>query len=138
MNLGLAVEEAADGEPITGEAIDELALEEGVDAGYLYAAAAVTTEVEFAREHDVLFVACGGNCQNWGALDALEHLATLRQQRVDEGRAAFDIQARSCLDQCEHAPAVRMHTRDGDAFIARATRKAIDEAIALACDGDES
>jgi NADH:ubiquinone oxidoreductase subunit E len=134
LNLGLAVEEAASGEPITGEAIDELALEQGVDASHLYAAAAVTTDVEFAREHEIAFVACGGVCQNWGALECIEHLALLRQERLDEGKPAFDIQAKSCLDKCEHAPAVMVVTPEGTALIARASKESLRQAVEQACD----
>ena len=135
MNLGLAAEEAvedADDEAITCDAIDELALEEGVDAGYIYAAIAVTTEVQVAREHDVAFIACGGNCQHWGALECLEHLATVRQQRIDDGLPGFDIQARKCLDRCEQAPVITMHTGSGTAVIEHASKKTIDEALAAA------
>lgn len=134
MNLGLAVEEAADGEPITGEAMDELALEQGVDASHLYAAAATTTDVAFAREHDVAFIACGGVCQNWGALARLEQLVTLRQQRLDAGQKGFDIQARRCLDRCDHAPVIQIQTSDGTAWLTDATEAAVAEAVAQACD----
>lgn len=134
MNLGLEVEEAAGGEPITSDAIDELALEQGVDASHLYAAAAVTTDVEIAREHDVVFVACGGNCQNWGALECIEHLVDLRQQRLESGKAGFDIQARSCLDKCEHAPVVMVRTPDGSGVIPKASKEALSEAVDQACD----
>jgi NADH:ubiquinone oxidoreductase subunit E len=134
LNLGLAVEEAADGEPITAEAIDELALEQGVDASHLYAAAAVTTDVEFAREHEIAFVACGGVCQNWGALECIEHLVELRQERLDGGKPGFDIQAKSCLDKCEHAPAVMVVTPDGSALIARAGKDSLRQAVEQACD----
>lgn len=140
MNLGLAAEDAAsdadegEGQSITCDAIDELALEEGVDAGYLYAAIAVTTELQVAREHDVAFIACGGNCQHWGALECLERLATLRQQRIDDGAPGFDIQARQCLDKCEQAPVVTLHTTSGTAVIERANKKKIDEAVAAAFD----
>lgn len=134
LNLGLAVEEAADGDPISCDAMDELALEQGVDASHLYAAAAVTTDVEFAREHPVAFVACGGVCQNWGALDCIEHLVDLRQERLDEGKAGFDIQARSCLEKCEHAPAVMAITPDGSALIPRADKASLARAVEQACD----
>lgn len=134
MNLGLAVEEAADGAPIGADAIDDLALEQGVDAGALYAAAATTTDVAFAREHEVAFVACGGVCQNWGALARLEQLVTLRQQRLDEGKPGFDIQARRCLDRCGQAPVIQIQTPDGTAWITEATEEAVAEAVAQACD----
>lgn len=134
MSLGLVVEEAADGEAISHDAMEELALEHGVDTSHLYAAAAVTTDVELAREHDVMFVACGGICQNWGALECIEHLCDLRRQRMDSGKSAFDIQARSCLDKCEHAPAVMVVTPSGTALIPGATRAALTDAVEQACE----
>ena len=134
MKLGLEVEETADEQPISCDAIDELALELGVDPGDLYASAAVTTDVEIARERDVAFVVCGGICQNWGALECLEVLADTRRNRLDEDRPVFDIFAKSCLDRCEHAPAVQVHTPDGSALIEQATPAKLREAIAQTCD----
>lgn len=133
MKLGLAVEDAADDEPITAEALEELALELGVDTSHLYAAAATTTDVAFSRQHDVAFVACGGICQNWGALECLETLVDIRQTRADNGLPLFDIQAKSCLDKCEHAPTVLVHTPDGSALIEQATPDKLREAVAQTC-----
>ena len=130
MKLGLEVDEAADDEPITCDAIDELALELGVDPGDLYASAAVTTDVEIAREYEVAFVVCGGICQNWGALACLEILVDARRDRLDAGQPAFDIMAKSCLDRCEHAPAVMVRTPDGSALIEQADPHKLREAIA--------
>ncbi|MCG8423022.1 MAG: hypothetical protein MJE77_34385 [Proteobacteria bacterium] len=134
MNLGMAVEEAAGDEPITVDAIDELALEEGVDTSHLYAAAAMTTEVEFARHNDVAFVTCGGNCQHWGALECIEHLVSLRQKRIEAGKTAFDIEAKRCLDKCEHGPVVLVRSPLGTAVIARATKESLSTAVAETCD----
>ena len=136
MNLGLAVEDAAAGEAITAGALEELALEQGVDISHLYAAAATTTDVEFAREHEVAFVACGGNCQNWGALECIEHLVTLQQERRDAGKDTFDVLARSCLDRCEHAPVVILRTPHGDAVIPAADRTSLGAAVGQAFDQD--
>ena len=134
MNLGLEVEDNADDERISCDAIDELALELGVDPGDLYASAATTTDVQIAREQQVAFIACGGICQNWGALECLETLVDLRQTRSDDGKPIFDISAKSCLDKCEHAPAVQVITPDGTAIIEQATPVKLREAIAETCD----
>lgn len=133
MKLGLAVEEAAEDAPIGGDALDELALDQGVDASHLYAAAAMTTDVEFAREHDVAFVVCGGTCQNWGALARIEQLVTLRQQRIDDGLPGFDIQVKRCLDQCGRAPVLQIRTPDGTAWLTEATEASVAEAVEQAC-----
>ena len=135
LNLGLEVEENAEDERITCDAIEELALELGVDPGDLYASAATTTDVQIVREHDVAFIACGGICQNWGALECLETLVDLRQSRRDDGQRLFDIAAKSCLDKCEHAPTIQVITPDGTAIIEEATPDALREAVAQTCDG---
>lgn len=129
LRLGLSAEEAADGEAIRCDAIEELALEEGADPSHVYAAVALTTEIAFAREHEVAFVACAGKCQSWGALDVIDELTILRQRRIDDGQPAFDVQARSCLDRCEHAPVVMIHTPNGTAVLTQATRTTIAEAV---------
>lgn len=134
MNLGVEVEELAAGEPVSCDAVEELALELGVDTSQLLASAATTTDVEIAREHEVAFVGCGGICQNWGALECLETLVELRRERLDAGQPGFDIMARSCLDQCEHAPAFLVHTPGGTALLKQATPQALREAVAETCD----
>jgi NADH:ubiquinone oxidoreductase subunit E len=133
MKLGMELEEATDGDVIGAELIDELAAELGVDASRLYAAAALTTELEIAAEHDVRFVVCAGGCQKWGALACLDELLALRERRVEQGAQAFDVVARRCLDRCSAAPAVLVHTPDGAALIEEATPAVLAEAVATAC-----
>ena len=79
MKLGFEVEELAADAPVACDALEELALELGVDTSHLLASAATTTDVDIAREHAVAFVGCGGICQNWGALECLETLVELRR-----------------------------------------------------------
>ncbi len=134
MRCGVAVDEAADDAPITADALEELALEEGVDVSHLYAAAAVTTDVQFAREHEVAFTVCGGNCQHWGALECLETLADIRRERIEDGKSGFDIQAKKCLDQCDLGPVVVVHTPGGKALLEKANKSALAAAVAEICD----
>jgi len=139
MKLGLAVEECADDQPIDCDALEDLALEAGANVSHLFASAAVTTDVEFAREYNTAFTVCGGVCQNWGALDAIEYLVELRRERIDAGQAGFDIIVKSCLDRCEHAPVVVAHSPDGSAHVSpthqpmHVLRQAIDEAVEALC-----
>ena len=138
MNLGLEVEDAAEdaGEDgrITCDSLEELALELGVDTSHLLASAATTTDVEVAREHRIAFVGCGGICQNWGALECLETLVSLRRERLDNGETGFDIRAESCLDKCEHAPAFMVHTPDGSALMKDVTPEMLRDAVAQTCE----
>lgn len=132
--LGQLVEQAASGKPVAHATILELARAHEVDASALYASAAVTTSVELAREHRVAFVVCGGACQSFGALDCLQHLIELRNQRHKRWfKKAFDIQAKSCLNGCDHAPMVRVHTRDGVGYIQRATPEHLSAAVKELC-----
>ena len=132
--LGQLVARAASGRPVAHATIEELARTHQVDASALYASAGATTTVEFAREHRVAFVVCGGTCQSFGAIDILQRLVELRHKRHKSWfKKAFDIQAKSCLNGCEHAPMVRVHTRDGIGYVQRATPDEVSEAVKDFC-----
>ncbi len=134
VRLARIVEDAAGGAPIAGTALDALAAEHGVEAGHLYASAAAITSVEIAREHKVSFVVCAGTCQNWGALECLQHLVELRRPRLKSWfKRAFDIEARACLNRCENGPVVRVHSRHGVAYIERADRDELSDAVKATC-----
>ena len=127
------VEAIADNGAVTAEALDDLAAERGVDVSELYAGLA-HTELALVREHQVRFLVCAGGCQEWGALECIEHLADERRDRVDDGRPAFDIVPRSCLDTCANAASVIAHAPTGKAMIPEATPESLDEAIAALVD----
>ena len=132
--LGQIVEQAAGNQPISCNRIDDLAAEHGVEASHLYASAASTTTVEFAREHKTAFVVCGGQCQKFGSLVLLQHLVEMRRPRLKAWfKKAFDIQARGCLNRCEQAPVVRLHTSDGVAYLERASEDDVTDAVKLTC-----
>lgn len=132
--LGQIVELAAANQPISCNRIDELAAEHGVPASHLYASAAAVTTVEFAREYKTAFVVCGGGCQNFGSLELLQQLIDTRKPRLKAWfKKAFDIQARGCLNRCEQAPVMRLHTTDGVAYLERATENDLEDAIKMTC-----
>lgn len=137
MKLGVAVEDAAeeaDSEVVTQELIDEVADDTGERAANLYAAAAMTTDLEFDRAQPVSFVFCAGGCQAWGALDHMEQVLDIRRERAEAGRPLFNVLAKNCLDRCQHAPAVLLTGPDGSALLTEVTRDALIEAIESACE----
>lgn len=132
--LGQIVEKAAENRPIGCNAIEALAREHGVPASHLFASAASTTTVEFAREYKTAFVVCGGGCQEHGSLELLEHLVETRRPRLKAWfKKAFDIEARGCLNRCEQSPVVRIHTKDGVAYLERTTKDDLTEAVKFTC-----
>jgi NADH:ubiquinone oxidoreductase subunit E len=126
MKLAAEVESAACDGVVSTAAIDELALDSGMERAHLYAAAVLSDDVQIERAHPVQLLVCVGGCQQWGALDRVEQLLRAR----DERKLALDVVPRACLDRCEHAPAVEVHTPDGVAVIAGASQDAIAEALA--------
>ena len=134
MKLGNDVGDDVGDEPITFEQLDEIAVERGIAHSHLYAAVATTTELEFDRtSHEVTFELCGGKCQLWGALERIDQLVDLRNERAEAGKQLFNVVTKSCLDKCDHAPVLALHTPDGMAVLTNATDKTIAEAVAQAC-----
>jgi NADH:ubiquinone oxidoreductase subunit E len=119
---------------ITHEQLDDLAADLGTSLANLYAALALTDEVAMAPETEVSFRACAGGCQQWGAMDALDALVTARQQRADAGKRLFDIIPVPCLDKCEAAAVLELHSPDGAAVIQEVTSEKVAEAIRDALD----
>jgi glutaredoxin 3 len=133
LDLGLDVEDLAAGDPVTPAMIDAVAEDHGVPVARVLAGAAGMEGLRFARESTVLFEVCTGQCQSWGALDRLEHLATLRAQRREAGLAFFDLRPRACLDRCAQAPVVVVHTPDGVAALDRVADAHLTEAADQLC-----
>ena len=72
----------------------------------------------------------GRSCQGWGAAELLDHLLKLHAHRRDDGDPGFGIVAKRCLDKCESAAIVLVHTPDGTAGLPEATNAQLDEALA--------
>jgi hypothetical protein len=136
MKLGIAIEDAAEqagAAELTVELIDQLADDSGAAPSHLYAAAAMTTDLPFARSAEVAFVCCAGGCQGWGALDRIEDLLSIRRERAAAGKPTFDIQAKNCLDRCAEAPSVLAVSAAGSALITQADRAKLADAVAQLC-----
>ena len=124
-SMGLELEELAEG----GELVDLAALVEhaedrGRPASHYLAAIPLATELKVAPTSDKLTAKiCAGTCQRYGALDLLDHAVGAALK----GKLA--VQPVSCLDRCDHAPAVELHGAHGQLVLAPATAAALDEAI---------
>src|SRR4051794_41640703 len=73
--MGLELEDIADGETVALPALIELAEDRGRPASHYLAAVALATELRVAPGAPLTVPVCAGNCQRWGALDLLDHLA---------------------------------------------------------------
>src|SRR5689334_21794173 len=73
--MGLELEEIADGEEVALPRLIELAEDRGRPASHYLAALPLATELRLAATGPVTVRVCAGNCQRWGALDLLDHLA---------------------------------------------------------------
>jgi NADH:ubiquinone oxidoreductase subunit E len=123
--MGLELEDIADGETVALPALIELAEDRGRPASHYLAAVALATELRVAPAAPITVRVCAGNCQRWGALDLLDHLAG----QLAGQRSGFAIAPVSCLDRCDHAPACEIHGSHGQLVVAPATPVAIDDAL---------
>jgi hypothetical protein len=126
--LGLEVEDLAeDGEVALLEVI-ELAEDRGKPVSHYLAALALSEDVKLASPPGLgrgpTVKVCAGSCQQWGALDLLEELAT-RCARS----ATFAIVPVSCLDRCDRAAACVIESASGTLVIEEATPRKLDEAL---------
>jgi NADH:ubiquinone oxidoreductase subunit E len=119
-SIGLELEEIADGEEIPLAALIELAEDRGRPASHYIAAIPLATELRLAGKAPVSVRVCAGNCQRYGALDLLDHLVE---------KKGVQIVPVTCLDRCDHAPAVEVHSAQGQLVLAPATTANLDESI---------
>jgi NADH:ubiquinone oxidoreductase subunit E len=101
-------------------ALVELAEDRGRPASHYLATIPLATDYKLAAGAPLTVKVCAGTCQRWGALDLLEHLVDKR---------GISIQPVSCLDRCEHAPAIEVHGAHGQLVLAPATTASLDEAL---------
>lgn len=128
-NLGMEIEDLADGGPLALETLIDYASEQGKAPSHLLAATALSTEVAMAPAA-ATFTVCAGTCQQYGALPLMDALCAQWEQRRDDGKSLFTIAPRRCLDRCADGPVVTLTTADGTAVIPRATVQAMTEAVA--------
>jgi NADH:ubiquinone oxidoreductase subunit E len=125
----------AEDSPLTPEIVQELADDLDTTPVRVYAAAALFSQLAFDTSENVQFEVCMGECQRWGAADVMTHLLGQYEERKDaDGEPAFSIVARRCLDLCEQAAMVRVHTPDGVATLVKAGAADIDAALAQVLD----
>ena len=122
--MGLELEDIAEDGAVALPALVELAEDRGRPASHYLAAIPLATELRVAPAPGakVTVRVCAGTCQRYGALDLLDH--------VVERHAGAALTPVSCLDRCDHAPAVELHGAHGVLVIAPATPGALDEALA--------
>ncbi len=121
--MGLEVEDLAEAGEVTVAALVELAEDRGRPVSHYLAAIPLGDEVRVTGTGAALKI-CAGSCQQWGALDLLEHAAS-RWQRSPR----FQLVPVACLDRCDQAPACELHGDHGQLVIAPATAATLDEAL---------
>jgi hypothetical protein len=121
---------AANAERLTPEVAEDLAPDLDATEAQIYAAATLFTDIPCDFSNPIRFELCIGNCQGWGAGKLLEHLLQKHADRRSEGSPNFGIVTKRCLDKCDNAAMVLLHTPDGTAALPMATVASIDEAIA--------
>jgi NADH:ubiquinone oxidoreductase subunit E len=122
--LGLEAEELAEDGAIALPALVELAEDRGKPVSHYLAALALSDDVALASSDGPRIKVCAGSCQQWGALDLLEHLATRWSQA-----ATFTIVPVSCLDRCDRAAVCVIDGADGALVVEEATIAKLDEAL---------
>ena len=121
--MGLEVEEIAEDEQVELPALVELAEDRGRPPSH-YLAAAALQDLRIAPSGPTTVRVCAGTCQQWGALDVLDHLVTRWQKSP-----TFTLAPVSCLDRCDQAPACEIASPSGQLVVAPATTAALDEAL---------
>jgi NADH:ubiquinone oxidoreductase subunit E len=124
-SMGLELEDIAEGEEVALKALVELAEDRGRPPSHYLAATALATELRVAPAAALTVRICAGTCQQWGALDLMDHLV----ERHGKGGKSFAIAPVSCLDRCDLAPACEIHGPDGQLVLAPATTRSLDEAL---------
>jgi len=119
MKLAGELEEVGDDSVVTAEAIDELAEDNGVERSHYYAALPLA-DLSISDKGPLRAVACVGGCQGWGAIDAVDALLELRDERETQGKSLV-VSVSGCLDMCEHAAVVELRTDSGTAMVAQAS-----------------
>lgn len=125
--LGLEVEELAEGGEVALPTVIELAEDRGKPVSHYLAALALSDDVTLAKSPAPgapLVKTCAGSCQQLGALDLLEHLAT-RWTKA----ATFSIVPVGCLDRCDRAAVCVIDSGDGTLVVEEATPAKLDEAL---------
>jgi hypothetical protein len=125
--LGLEIEELAEAGVVGLPAVIELAEDRGKPVSHYLAALALADDVTLARSPQAgapVVKTCAGSCQQWGALELLEHLAT-RWTKA----ATFTMVPVGCLDRCDRAAVCVIDSAAGTLVVEEATPAKLDEAL---------
>ncbi len=129
MRLAGEVEDVAEDGLVRSEALDDLSDDLGVPREKLYASLGASPHLELASEHPITFAVCSGGCQQKGALVALRTLLDLREERLEDGKSAFDVVPRQCLSRCQQGAIAEVRTPDGTAVLTAITAESLTEAV---------
>lgn len=134
IKLAQALMAASGGEPFSLELAQKVADDNDAPLSHVFAGAGIMG-IRPEQTGDIAFVVCVGGCQGFGALDCIDDLIKLRKDRAGADKRLFDVHPVSCMDRCQLAPAVRVHTPDGVGFLPSAKADALTVAVAEVCDG---
>jgi NADH:ubiquinone oxidoreductase subunit E len=123
--LGIEVEELARDGRVGLAELRELAEDRGKPISHYLAAMALSDDVALTKQAGPTVKVCAGSCQQWGALDLLEHLATLCERG-----ATFSLAPVSCLDRCDRAAVCVIDSVAGTLVVDEATVTKVDDALA--------
>jgi NADH:ubiquinone oxidoreductase subunit E len=133
-SLAMDLEEHAQDGFLTHDALETFASEQGIPIKEAYAAAAYNPSLRFELREDVQLVVCVGGCQQWGALDVVDHALTERERRAAADETSYDVVTRSCLNACDHAPMIALQTPHGATGMPKATRDKVNQALRTVLD----
>ena len=129
MSHGIDLEAYAQDGFLSHDALERFASDEGIALKEAYAAAAYNPSLRFELREDVQLVVCVGACQQWGAMDVVDHLIGEKERRGAADLPSYDIMTRSCLNACDHAPMVALQSVDGATGLTRATKESVNAAL---------
>jgi len=129
-----AIQAKANEARVTFTMVEEVARDNEVPVSHVYAGMSLDPNLVPDLSQDVLIAVCTSTCQLQGAIANIEELVQLRKQRVAEGKAAFDIVPRQCLDMCAHAPVAITRSPMGTAAHPRLQPEHIPDMISTLCD----
>ena len=108
-DLGDAIEDKCPDGVLSVKSLEEIASEQGVPLAYVYVAAASDPDLHWEEKSPAQVTVCAGSCQAYGACELIEQILAKRA----EGTVPFDLRTVGCLDRCEQAIAVDLHTPQG-------------------------
>ena len=130
-DLGDALAEAADDEPVTHTMVEAVAEAHGAPVSHVFIGAALDPMMEWEQETDVELWVCAGSCQHSGAGALLERLLALRTEKMQDGKAPFHIIPRGCLSICEKGPVMISRSPHGEVTHPELAVEDLDEVVSL-------